>query len=112
MLVGVMAAYKGEAFDEIEILTGKAAKPSGRANKTLLVGNCMIKANRRSPAIREAVLAVGCPPGLDAVVDAMKSCGIKVSEKALMLFLQGLAERYEGKEEFDKGFFRVQDGGD
>lgn len=111
MLVGVMAAYKGVAFDEIEILTGKAAKPSGRANKTLLVGNCMIKANRRSPAIREAVLAVGCPPGLDAVVDAMKSCGIEVGEKALMVFLQGLAERYEGKDEFDKGFFRVQGGG-
>ncbi|MFO7785778.1 MAG: DUF362 domain-containing protein [Thermodesulfobacteriota bacterium] len=109
MLVAVMAAYKGQPFDEIEILTGKAAEPSGRANRTLLVGNCMIKANRRSPAIREAVLAAGCPPRLDALMDAMKSCGIEAGEKALMSFLQGLAGRYEGKDEFDKGFFRVQD---
>ncbi len=112
MLVAVMAAYKGRAFNEIEILTGKAAEPSGRANKTLLVGNCMIKANRRSPAIRDAVLAVGCPPELDAVMDAMKSCGINASEKALMQFLQGLGGRYEGRDEFDKGFFSFQDRGD
>lgn len=108
MLVAVMTAHNGQAFNEIEILTGKAAEPSGLANKTLLVGNCMIKANRRSPAVKEAVPAAGCPPGLDAVMRAMKSCGIRPDEKALESFLQGVAGRYHGKEEFDKGFFGVQ----
>jgi uncharacterized protein (DUF362 family) len=105
ILVMIMAAYRGEPFDEIEILTGKAVKPSGTASRTVLVGNCMIKANRKAPGIREAVLVEGCPPGIDAVMDAMRSCGIQADESALMAFRHSLVKRYEGKAEFDKSFF-------
>lgn len=62
ILMRIMASFRGVPFDEVEILTGKAVKPSGQARKTVLVGNCMIKANRKSPDIREAVWVEGCPP--------------------------------------------------
>ncbi len=105
VLVLVMAAYRGQPFDEIEILTGKAAAPSGHANKTLLLGNCMIKANRDSPDIREAVLVEGCPPDLESLMDAMRSCGIEADEAALKAFRHSLPSRYEGRPEFDEEFF-------
>ncbi|MCF8061748.1 MAG: DUF362 domain-containing protein [Deltaproteobacteria bacterium] len=107
ILVLIMAAYRGEPFNEIEILTGKAARPSGEANKTLLVGNCMIKANRHAPGIRETVLVKGCPPGLDDVTDALRSCGIEADESGLMAFRRNLAERYKGKPGFDETFYKV-----
>lgn len=107
ILLMVMAAYRGTPFDEIEILTGKAASPSGTANRSLLVGNCMIKANRRSPGVREAVLVKGCPPDLDAVVKGLRAVGVEADEAALTPFQQGLAGRYEGKPDFDPGFFNV-----
>ena len=105
ILVMIMAAYRGEPFNEIEILTGKAVEPSGTASKTVLVGNCMIKANRNASGIREAVLVEGCPPGIDAMMDAMRSCGIEADESALMAFRHSLNKRYAGKAEFDASFF-------
>lgn len=107
ILVMVMAAYRGRPFDEVEILTGKAASPSGNAKRTLLVGNCMIKANRRSPRIREAVLVEGCPPDLETLVKGLKALGVEADLTALTPFQQGLAGRYEGKPDFDKGLFAV-----
>lgn len=105
LLVMVMAAYRGEPFNEIEILTGKAAEPSGKANKSLLVGNCMIKANRKASGVREAVLVEGCPPDLGALMEAMRSCGIPADENALSAFHHSLSKRYEGRPEFDKTLF-------
>jgi hypothetical protein len=107
MLVAVMGAYGGRPFDNIEILTGKAAVPSGKVDTTLLVGNCMIKANRKSPAIRRAVFAEGCPPDLDVLMGAMGACGINVSRAGLKSFQEGIAGRYEGREGFDGRFFSV-----
>jgi uncharacterized protein (DUF362 family) len=105
ILVMIMAAYRGEPFNEIEVLTGKAAEPSGEASKTVLVGNCMVKANRKSGGIREAVLVEGCPPSLEAVTEAMRACGIAAEASSLTAFRQGLVKRYEGKAEFDRSFF-------
>ena len=107
MLVMIMAAWRGVPFDEIEILTGKAARPSENAKRTLLVGNCMIKAHRRCPAIREAVLAQGCPPTLKTLVKGMRALGIEAEEAALTPYQVGLAERYKGKPEFDESFFNA-----
>ena len=76
VLACAMLSFKGAPFDEIEILTGKVVTPSGKARKTLLLGNCMIKKNRKSPQVSEAVLAKGCPPSLDDVFRALEECGI------------------------------------
>ena len=101
MLFMIMSAYQGEPFDNIEILTGKSMKSSGKADKTMLFGNCMIKANRKDPTIKEAVLAKGCPPTFEETTKAFEQCGIHVDIGAYQRLQQTLINRYQGKEEFD-----------
>jgi hypothetical protein len=105
ILVTIMSAYKGVPFNDIEILTGKAMRPSGQAKKTLLVGNCMIKACRKDSKVREAVFVEGCPPPLDSIHEALEQCGIHFDEEYYGKFRRSLVERYQGKEGFDEGFY-------
>jgi uncharacterized protein (DUF362 family) len=108
ILTLVMASYTGVPSSEIEILTGKTMKPSGRAGKTMLVGNCMIKENRKDPSIKEAVFVKGCPPSLRSVFDALARCGIQAREDIYAGFRQTLFDRYKGKEGFDESFFYLK----
>ena len=108
ILAMVMLGYRGEPYSEIEILTGKAMKPSGKAKKTFLLGNCMIKLNRRDPAVTEAVPAKGCPPSLEEVFSALGRCGIPVDPETYRIFRNSLADKYKGKEEFDESLFYIQ----
>ncbi len=101
----LMASYKGTPFDEIEILTGKTMKPSGKARKTFLLGNCMIKKNRKDPAAGQAVLVKGCPPSLEEVQKGMQACGFDASLDIYKMFRDSLMERYAGKAEFDETLF-------
>jgi uncharacterized protein (DUF362 family) len=103
----LMASYKGIPFDEIEILTGKSMKPSGEARKTLLLGNCMIKKNRKDPSIKQAVLVKGCPPSFEELHDGMAECGFEANLDAYKMFRDSLMERYKGKEEFDETLFHL-----
>jgi uncharacterized protein (DUF362 family) len=105
MLFMVMSAYEGKPFDEIEILTGKALEPSGSAGKTMLVGNCMIKANRDHPRLNEAILVKGCPPSVKSVEAAMTQCGIHSKKEIYEQFRSSLMARYDDKEDFDEGFY-------
>ena len=109
MLLMLMSAYQGKPFDNIEILTGKSMKPSGKADKTILVGNCMIKANRKDPTIKEVILAKGCPPTFEETAKAFEQCGIKVNMGAYQELQQTLTNRYQGKEEFDNDLFYLKD---
>jgi hypothetical protein len=108
VLVMVMSAHQGVPFNEIEILTGKAMKPSGKARSTVLLGNCMIKANRKDTSIREAVFVKGCPPTMDSIQEAMERCGIHPNMDFYKKHRRSLMERYEGKEGFDEGFFYMK----
>jgi uncharacterized protein (DUF362 family) len=108
VLVMIMSAHQGIPFNEIEILTGKAMKPSGKASSTVLLGNCMIKANRKDTNIREAVFVKGCPPTMDSIQEAMERCGIHPNMDFYKKHRRSLMERYEGKEGFDEGFFYMK----
>ena len=106
ILTMIMTSYT-TPLDEIEILTGKKMKPSGKANRTLLFGNCMIKENRKDPAVKEAILAKGCPPSLKTLFEALERCGIRAREDVYAGFRRTLVERYEGKEGFDESLYYV-----
>jgi hypothetical protein len=101
ILTMIMASYTGP-LNEIEVLTGKRMKPSGRAKQTLLLGNCMIKENRKDPAVQEAVLVKGCPPSVEAVFEALERCGVRAREDIYAGFRRTLIDRYKGKEGFDE----------
>jgi hypothetical protein len=105
LLTMLMASYTGAPSKEIEILTGKTMKPSGKAAKTVLFGNCMIKENRKDPTIKESILLKGCPPSMESIFDALAQCGIEAREDVYAAFRQTLVDRYKGKEGFDESFF-------
>ena len=110
ILGSIAQAWKGQAWDDVEVLTGKVMKPSPGKNNTVLIGNCMYAANKDDPNIRNMIAVKGCPPSRDAVVNALHEAGIAVdpflikhAESAPSLSYR----KYEGKPEFDEAFFRI-----
>jgi uncharacterized protein (DUF362 family) len=110
ILTAIRSAWKGERFDDVEVLTGKMMKPTPGRKKTVLMGKCMYLANRDNPDIQEMIPVKGCPPKAEEIVSALHKAGIPVDpalfEKAedLPAFFMS---RYQGKPEFDEALFRV-----
>ncbi len=110
ILFAIAQAWRGEPWDNVEVLTGKAMKPTPGKNKTVLIGKCMYEANRDHPHIQEMIAAKGCPPSPKSVVKALHQAGIDVNpiifenlDKAPGFFMG----KYEGKPEFEESFFTV-----
>jgi uncharacterized protein (DUF362 family) len=101
----VLSAFKGEPLPKVEILNGKKMMGRPGYEKTVLLGNCMIKANTDNPNISEAVYVKGCPPSEDDVVKAFQSVGLNVNILAYHGFMKQQSEKYNGKEGFDMDFF-------
>lgn len=111
ILSAIARAWKGEPWDEVEVLTGKSMKPSKGKNKTILLGRCMYQANRNHPNIKELIAIKGCPPKLTEVVEAFHKAGICFDPSLfedIDAYPGTFMKRYEGKREFDESFFRVE----
>lgn len=110
VLGAIRAAWKGEAWDQVEILTGKSMKPTPGMKKTVLLGKCMYKANKDNPDINSMFAVKGCPPQPESIVKALHEAGIMVDKGIFEQaeYLPGLLmRRYEGKPEFDEAFFQI-----
>ena len=110
LITAIKSAWKGEDFDNIEILTGKVMEPSEGMNKTILLGQCQCNKNKDHPNIKELIPIDGCPPKVESVQNALKQAGIKAPsyifknlEKAPLIFMQ----KYQGKPEFEEQFYQV-----
>jgi uncharacterized protein (DUF362 family) len=111
VLAGIARAWKGEPWDDVEVLTGKSMKPTPGKKKTILLGKCMYQANKDNPDIREMIAVKGCPPSPGKIVEAFHKAGIPISPDLLeqMDMLPGFFMRkYEEKPEFDESFFKVE----
>lgn len=111
LLMAIKTGWKGEPFDNVEILTGKIMEPTPGMNKTILVGQCQINKNKDNPNIKELIMINGCPPKKEEVKGALKSAGIRVPtyffknlDKGGLLFMQ----KYQGKPEFEEKFYRME----
>lgn len=108
----IAEAWKGEKWNEVEILIGKTAKGSPGKKKTILVGKCIYQANKNNFDIQEMIAVKGCPPSDEAIVKAFQKAGIEVNpelfennnEMALNYFMEG----YRNRPEFEDSFYRVQ----
>lgn len=110
VLAAIAQAWKGEPWDDVEVLTGKIMEPTQGKKKTILLGKCMYQKNRNHPNIKEMIAVKGCPPSPKEVVEAFHKAGVELNpaifenmEKAPAFFLK----RYEGKPEYEESFFRV-----
>jgi len=110
LLTAIRYAWKGTPWDRVEVLTGKSVKPTPGMNKTILLGQCIVKANKDHPDIREAIPIRGCPPRMDDIVQALHQAGIEANPEMFQNLdrLPGfLLQRYANKPEFDPSFHRV-----
>ncbi|MCX7816360.1 MAG: DUF362 domain-containing protein [Syntrophales bacterium] len=110
ILPAIARAWKGEPWDEVEVLTGKSMRPSKGKNKTILLGKCMYQANKDHPDIKELIAVKGCPPKLNDIVEAFHKAGIDIDPSLfddIDKYPGTFMKRYEGKPEFDESFFRV-----
>ncbi len=103
-------AWKGDPFDNVEILTGKIRLPSKGMNHTILMGKCQAELNRKNPDIKDAIIVPGCPPKKEKLISGLLQAGIDVDpsfldnlEDAPALFMK----RYMGKSEFTNTFYRI-----
>ncbi|MDM8535897.1 DUF362 domain-containing protein [Desulfobacterales bacterium HSG17] len=111
-LTAINMAWKGKAWDKVEILTGKTMKPFPGMNKTILLGKCMYKANKDHPDIKEMFPIKGCPPNPEDVVTALHQAGIEVDPNLFKNIdhLPGLyMAKYKNRPEFDEDFFKVKE---
>ncbi len=112
VLSAIRYAWKGEPFDDVEVLTGKVMQPMPGKKKTILLGKCMYQAHKDNPDIKEIIAVKGCPPKPDDILKALHQAGI-AADPALFAGMDQLPgffmARYQGKPEFDETFFRIQD---
>lgn len=111
VLSAIRAAWKGEDFDRVEVLTGKKMAPTPGMNKTILLGKCMFMAHRKNPDIKEMIPVKGCPPEPEDIVKAFHQAGIML-DPAMFQYIDQLPgffmARYKDKPEYDESFFRVE----
>ncbi|MFO8163580.1 MAG: DUF362 domain-containing protein [Desulfatiglandales bacterium] len=110
ILFAIAQAWKGEPWDDVEVLTGKIMKPTPGKKKTILLGKCMYEANKAHPDIQEMIPVKGCPPSPKAVIKAFHQAGIMVNpaifenmDKAPGFYMG----KYKDKPEFEESFFTV-----
>jgi uncharacterized protein (DUF362 family) len=111
VLTAIALAWKGQPWDDVEILTGKNMKPSPGSKKTILVGKCMYEANKDHPHIKDFVAIKTCPPSTEAVAKALIDAGIPVDPQLIRhpeMAPAFLMPRYAGKPEFDESLFAVE----
>ncbi len=110
VLFSIAQAWKGEPFEDVEILTGKTMKPTSGKKHTLLLGKCMYEANKTDPAIQHLIAVKSCPPKPEDVVEALHSAGIHV-EPALFADVGAAPgfylRRYKDKPEYDENLFSI-----
>jgi hypothetical protein len=110
VLTAIAFAWKGEPWNDVEVLTGKTMKPTPGRKNTILLGKCMYEANKHHPDINHMIAVKTCPPSPEAVVKALHQAGIAVNPAVFEHMDKGPAlfmKRYEGKPEFDESFFQL-----
>jgi uncharacterized protein (DUF362 family) len=111
MLSAIRYAWKGERWDNIEILTGKSMQPTPGMKKTILFGKCMYQAHKNNPNIQEMIAIKGCPPSPKSMLKALHQAGIAADPNIFENRDQLAAfffSRYKDKPEFDESFFQVE----
>jgi len=110
VLAAIAGAWKGEPWDDVEVLTGKSMQPAPGKKKTILFGKCMFQLHKDNPDIKEMIAIKGCPPQPKAIVDAFHRAGIDINpgiienaDAAPGFFMN----RYEGKPDFEESHFTV-----
>ena len=108
ILWGLYKGWRGEAWNGVEVLSGKVMPPTPGMKKTILLGQCMYDRHKDHADIQEMISVKGCPPQPKAIVRAFQQAGVKLDATHLENLEQFPAifmKRYAGKSEFDESFY-------
>jgi hypothetical protein len=107
LIVMIVSMQKrGKKVPGFEFLTGKVMQSQGGYDKTFLLGQCIIKANRSNPKVQLAIPIPGCPPTLEDMVRILRENGIEIDMEDYFSYRKHLVSRYQSKPQFDpKDFF-------
>ncbi len=111
ILYAIARAWRGEPWDDVEVLSGKVMKPIPGKKKTILFGKCMYQANKDNPDIQEMIAIKGCPPKPQSILKALHQAGIKVDASIfenIDKFKGKFLKLYEGRPEFEESFFEIK----
>ncbi len=101
----VLSAFKGDPLPKVEILNGKKMQARPGYDNTVLIGNCIITANKGNPHIRKAIKVTGCPPNPNDVIAALREAGIDINEGTYWAYLKQQAEKYDNQDAFSWDFY-------
>jgi Ni,Fe-hydrogenase III small subunit len=101
-----LSAFKGEPLPKIEVLNGKKMQARPGYDRTVLIGNCIIKANGGNPNIEKVIKVAGCPPEADDVIAALKEAELRVNELAYCGYLKQQGEKYDNQEGYSRDFYK------
>ena len=110
VMAAIQAAWNGEPFDDVEVLTGKMMKADPKKKHTILLGKCMYQAHKDHPGFESMHAIKGCPPKKNQIIKALNDAGIMFDHNIVehAESLQGfLMKYYEGRPEFEPGHFTI-----
>jgi len=102
----VLSAFAGHPLPKVEILNGKKMQARPGYDNTILIGNCIIKANEENAHIGKAIKVTGCPPDTKDVIDALKEAELHIDELAYWGYLKQQGEKYDNQEGYSWDFYR------
>jgi len=110
VMTAIATAWKGEPWDDVEVLSGKMMQADPDKKHTILLGKCMSQAHKDNPDIQHMIPIKGCPPKTDQIIKAFHEAGVMIDPNIIenAESLPGfLMKRYEGKPEFEHGHFQI-----
>ena len=102
----VLSAFKGDPLPKVEILNGKKMQARPGYENTILIGNCIIAANKENENIRKAINVTGCPPSPDDVIAALRETGINIHEGTYWTYLKQQSEKYNNQNTYSWDFYK------
>ncbi|MCG6911515.1 MAG: DUF362 domain-containing protein [Deltaproteobacteria bacterium] len=111
VISAIMDAWKGEPWDDVEVLTGKRMLADPKKKHTILLGKCMVKANKDNPNIQHMIPVKSCPPKKDQIIKAFHEAGIAINPDIInnSEMLPGHFMRfYKDRPEFEPEHFKIE----
>jgi uncharacterized protein (DUF362 family) len=111
IMTAIQTAWKGDAWDDVEVLTGKMMEPDPTKKHTILLGKCMSQKHKDNPDLHNVHPIKGCPPRTDQIIKAFHEAGVMIDPNIIenAESLPGfLMKYYEGRPEFEPGHFKVE----
>ncbi len=108
MLVILMAAYTGQPFPGVEVITGKRMQASPGFEKTVLFGKCPTVSNKNNPNIKQAIKIKGCPPDLNELAGAMSDIGVNIDLKQVDSFRSYMYQKTMAQEGYDMDLYAIK----